>query len=86
MKPIHWILLALLNLGTLALHFFGPAHPHPNVWDKVPLFYALYGFVGCVLIIVVSKALGKLFIQKRENYYEGPPSDSASAAEDGHRP
>jgi drug/metabolite transporter (DMT)-like permease len=70
MKPIHWILLALLNLGTLALYFFGPEHPHPHAWDAIPLFYAAYGFVGCVLIIVVSKALGKALLQKREDYYD----------------
>jgi hypothetical protein len=30
---------------------------------------AVYGFVGCVVIIVVSKWFGKLFVQRREGYY-----------------
>lgn len=70
MKPIHWILLGLITLGSLALQLFGPPHPHPHAWDKIPLFYAGYGFVGCVAIIVVSKALGKAFLQQSEDYYE----------------
>jgi hypothetical protein len=70
MKPIHWILIGLLNLGTLALMYFGPEHPHPHAWDKIPLFYAGFGFVSCILIIVVSKFLGKAFLQRPEDYYD----------------
>ncbi len=70
MKPVHWILLGLLTLASLALQLFGPGNPHPHAWDKIPLFYAGYGFVSCVLIIVVSKALGKAFLQQPEDYYE----------------
>jgi hypothetical protein len=71
MKPLHWILLGLLNAGTLVLYFFGPEHPYPHPWDAIPLFYAFFGFTGCILIIVVSKALGKAALQKDEDYYDG---------------
>lgn len=70
MKPIHWILLGLLTLGTLILQYFGPEHPHPHAWDHIPLFYAAFGFLGCIGIIVVSKALGKRLLQKPEDYYD----------------
>jgi hypothetical protein len=70
MKRIHWILLGLLTLGTLAVQYLGPEHPHPQAWDAIPLFYPLFGFVGCALIIVISKALGKALLQKREDYYD----------------
>lgn len=70
MRLVHWSLLALLTLGTLLLRIFGPEHPHPHPWDHIPLFYAGFGFVGCVLIIVVSKWLGKTFLQKEESYYD----------------
>ncbi len=70
MKPLHWILLALLTFGTLILQYFGPEHPYPHAWDHIPLFYAAFGFLGCVLIIIVSKALGKRLLQKSENYYD----------------
>ena len=30
----------------------------------------LYGLIGCVVIVLLSKALGKLFIQRREDFYD----------------
>lgn len=33
-------------------------------------FMALYGFVSCVLIIVISKLLGYFGISKKEGYYD----------------
>jgi multicomponent Na+:H+ antiporter subunit D len=70
-KPIHWILLGLLNAASLGPHYFGPEHPHPACLGRgAVVLRRLYGFVGCILIIVVSKALGKALLQKREDYYE----------------
>jgi len=73
MKPIHWTLLLLLTLATLGMQLFGPEHPHPHAWDRLPLFYVAFGFVGCTLIVVVAKALGKALLQKREDYYDRDP-------------
>lgn len=39
-------------------------------WDGIGGFGALYGFVACVLIIVVSKALGYALLYRPENYYD----------------
>lgn len=36
---------------------------------RPPGVMAVYGFAGCVVIIVVSKWFGKLFVQRREGYY-----------------
>lgn len=35
-----------------------------------PGYYAAFGFAGCVLIVLVSKWLGKHLLQRSENYYE----------------
>ncbi len=40
-------------------------------WHGLIGFDVIYGFVGCVAIIVISKKLGKLFIQRKEDYYGG---------------
>lgn len=39
-------------------------------WEEIPGFYAIYGFIGCVLIVIVSKALGSYWLQKPEDYYD----------------
>ena len=51
-----------------------PHHDEPGwttYWyHAFPGWNGVLGFAGCVLIIVVSKALGKAFIQKPEGYYD----------------
>ncbi len=39
-------------------------------WDEIGGFGAIYGFVSCVLIIVVSKALGYALLYRPENHYD----------------
>jgi len=43
------------------VHFFG---------DKIPGFWSLFGFSACVVIIIVSKWLGKNGLMKDEDYYD----------------
>lgn len=52
--------------ATLALY---PDHGH--FWfEDLPAWGSLYGLVSCVAIIVVSKILGKLWLVRRETYYD----------------
>ncbi len=40
-------------------------------WDKIPGWSALYGFISCVLIIIVSKFIGHQGgVMKDEDYYD----------------
>jgi hypothetical protein len=41
------------------------------VGADLPGFIAGFSFVGCIVIIVASKWLGKALLQRREDYYEG---------------
>jgi hypothetical protein len=43
------------------------AHTGPEHW---PAFWAVFGFVGCVIIILVSKWFGHAGIMQREDYYD----------------
>jgi hypothetical protein len=70
MKPHYWAFLALVTLASLGMQVLGPESAHAQSWDRVPLFYGAYGFVGCTVIVVVAKALGKWWLQKREDYYD----------------
>jgi hypothetical protein len=38
-------------------------------WENIPAFYAIYGFVGCVALVVVAKAMRKV-LMKEEDYYD----------------
>ncbi len=49
--------------------FIHPEHPH-FFWEKIPAFDAIFGFLGCILIVLGSKALGHNGIQKHEDYYD----------------
>jgi hypothetical protein len=70
MRRIHWILLSILTIGSLILSYATPGPSHPHAWDGIPLFFAVFGFLGCLLIIFLSKAIGKFFLQKEEDYYD----------------
>jgi hypothetical protein len=39
-------------------------------WEELFGFGAIYGFISCVLIIVVSKALGHMGLMQPEDYYD----------------
>ena len=44
-------------------------HVHTAV-ERIPGFWAIFGFVACVAIIIVSKWYGHLGIMTREDYYD----------------
>lgn len=44
---------------------------HAHTWvEHLPGFWAVFGFVACVLIIILSKWYGHLGIMTREDYYD----------------
>lgn len=70
MKRLLWILLGLTLAASVVADFVGPSKEVSHVWDH-KVFFAIYGFVGCVVIVYVSKWLGKYWLQRPEDYYEG---------------
>ncbi len=40
-------------------------HPWEHVWG----FYALYGFVACVLLVLLAKEMRKV-VMRKEDYYD----------------
>ena len=45
-------------------HHHGPQHP----WEIVPAFYAIYGFVACVILVLAATQMRKLVMRKEEYY------------------
>jgi len=70
-KRIHWLAIGVL-LGLCLVGEYAVPHHGEYWWSSIPLFYGIFGFVGCVLIIAASKGLGKLFLLKKEDYYDVP--------------
>ncbi|SHE56468.1 hypothetical protein SAMN04487965_0170 [Microbulbifer donghaiensis] len=45
-------------------------HRHTEFrWEGLPAFYPLYGFVGCVLLVIVAKWMRR-FLMRPEDYYD----------------
>ncbi len=70
MKTWHWIALGVITLISLILEFTVLADYDKHWWDAIPAFYIIWGFISCVLIIYVSKWIGKLFLFRSESYYD----------------
>lgn len=71
MKKIHWIGLAMLTLLSLIVEFTSHHESgHHHWWNGIPAFWILFGFIGCVILIAVAKTLGKLLLNRKEDYYD----------------
>jgi len=62
-----YVVLALLVVYDWFFVDKHSAHTAPEHWFG---FWAVFGFVACVLIIFVSKWYGHLGIMTREDYYD----------------
>ena len=38
--------------------------------EHVPGFWSVFGLLGCLLLVVFAKTLGRLGISTREDYYD----------------
>lgn len=68
------IVVSLVLLGLLVVLDAIPAavdkqHAHTKL-EQLPGFWTIFGFLACVLIVVVSKAYGKTGVMTREDYYD----------------
>lgn len=67
LKKMLYISLVVIVISDFFVH---REHAH-YIWDKIPGWGAFYGFVSCVLIILVSKFIGKQGgVMKKEDYYD----------------
>ena len=70
MKNWHWIILGLLFLVTLVFEFTYLADYDSHWWNSIPAFYALFGFIGTVVIVYVAKFIAKNIVNRDINYYD----------------
>jgi len=69
------IICGIITVLFILLEIFF-VHPHGHYWwNNLLAFDVFYGFFGCAAIIVISKKLGKIFIQRKEDFYGGGEDD-----------
>ena len=45
-------------------------HRHTiHAWEDIPGFYAIFGFVACVVLVLVAREMRKI-VMRREDYYD----------------
>ena len=73
-----WIMVFIvaLILSFVADLLLKGGHGHGEFpWSHILGFFALFGFVGCVALIVISKLIGHYWLQRKEDYYDRDDDD-----------
>ena len=69
----HMLLVKIVSISVLVLLVIGdlliPRHQTHFIGDIIPGFWAGFGFLACVLIIIISKWLGTAFLFRPDTYY-----------------
>lgn len=73
MKKWFWFILLILIIisiyGEFNSHHETSSHSIHS-WSGIPMFYLIFGFFGCILLIVFAKILGHIFLARKEEYYD----------------
>jgi len=66
------ILLRSFFLSLILLLLLEPfIHKHPHFsWEKWPEFYAVFGFVACVALVLAAKYILRPIVKRPEDYYD----------------
>ena len=66
-KVLYGLFASLVLL--LALEPFIHKHPY-FAWEEAFGFYAIYGFVACVLLVLAAKYILRPIVKREEDYYD----------------
>jgi uncharacterized membrane protein len=69
-KRWFYVGLAVVALAEIVLPLVFHGGESHFSFEDFPAWGSLYGFISCVAIIVVSKLIGKLWLMRREDYYD----------------
>ena len=70
MKRWSYAFLAVIAVIEFAAPRLFHAESAEFWFEDLPAWASLYGLISCVVIILGSKLLGKLWLMRRENYYD----------------
>jgi len=67
-KAFFWVFYIVIGLSIIAELFI---HKHTFFqWEEYPFFYASFGFVAFIFMILVAKYILRPIVKRKENYYE----------------
>ena len=70
-KNVNLVLYGLFASLVLLLAIEPFIHKHPYfVWEDWFGFYAIYGFVACVLLVLAAKYVLRSMTKRKEDYYD----------------
>ena len=69
LRTVIYASCGVLALVALIDVFVDKHHAHTKA-EHLPAFWSVFGFLACVLIVLLSKAFGKAGIMTREDYYD----------------
>ncbi|QQX81282.1 hypothetical protein JK628_05275 [Shewanella sp. KX20019] len=53
-------------------------------WENLPAFYPIYGFIGCVVLVVIARWM-RTFLMRSEDYYDDENSLEKATDENAHQ-
>ena len=69
----------VISGGLFLADFFVDRSIHQPA-EKIPGFYAIYGFVGCVVLVLIAAQMRKV-VMRDETYYDEPAVDEPKSDE-----
>ena len=58
-----------VNVLLFGIDFIVHRHAHMP-WEAWPGFYAVFGFVACVILVLVAKYVLRPIVKRNEKYYD----------------
>lgn len=80
-KNVKIILNSFYAICALLVLLDFVVHRHIYVdFEKIPAFYAIYGFVACVLLVVLAKLM-RVVLMRPEDYYDDKSDEQTETEE-----
>ncbi|MEQ3652252.1 MAG: hypothetical protein ABNH21_18595 [Glaciecola sp.] len=70
---VFYVLCVVLVIADFIVH----RHIYVS-FEEIPAFYAIYGFVACVVLVVIAKEMRKL-VMRDEKYYDARDDEDDSS-------
>ena len=81
-RNVRRVVLGLVGACVILAGLDLVVHRHvSHPWETMVGFYAVYGFVACVLLVLLAKEMRKVLIRKEDYYDEEPLQDEVPSGE-----